>query len=171
MNIENGYTYDARRMGVDLDARPILREEHDPGPEWPSFVREEKIAARAHERHLARVAYAERVVFEALWADETCTGTSPDDLELCHSPADVTVKRVVLLDRETGPRRPVRAEELGTIDAIEALLPQTSALNRLPRPLHALTDLFDRAGPVIRLTYHEASDLVPLAPQLLEETA
>ena len=97
--------------------------------------------------------------------------TSPDDLELRHSPADVTVKRVVLLDRETGPRRPVRAEELGTIDAIEALLPQTSALNRLPRPLHALTDLFDRAGPVIRLTYHEASDLVPLAPQLLEQTA
>lgn len=81
MSTENGYTYDARRMGVDLSARPILREEHDPGPEWPQFVREEKIAARAHERHLARVAYAERVVFEALWADETCTGSSPDDLD------------------------------------------------------------------------------------------
>lgn len=58
---------------------------------------------------------------------------------------------------------------MGTLDAIAALIPETSALNRLPRPLHAVADLLERTGPLVRLTYREASDLVPLVSALFEE--
>lgn len=121
----------------------------------------------------------------------------PDDLGLLPAHPAPTVARVVLLAREEGharpdradarpdraderpasaegrpaPKegRPVRVEELGTLDAIAALVPETSALNRLPRPLHTVADLLDRTGPLLRLTYHEAADLAPVASKLIEE--
>lgn len=97
--------------------------------------------------------------------------TSPDDLGLLPLRAQATVSRIVLLDREEGRAGPLGVEELGTLDAIAALLPETSALNRLPHPLRTVADLLDRTGPLLRLTYREAADLVPVASRLLQEAS
>lgn len=96
--------------------------------------------------------------------------TSPDDLGLLHAHPEPAVARIVLLSRKPGAGQ-VHMAELGTLDAIVALVPETSALNLLPRPLHTVADLLDRTGPLLRLTYHEAADLVPVASKLIEVTA
>ncbi|AQP46182.1 hypothetical protein RPIT_13955 [Tessaracoccus flavus] len=96
--------------------------------------------------------------------------TSPEDLGLLPSHPEPVVSRIVLLNRNEGAPPSVATDELGTLDAIAALVPETSALNRLPRPLHAVAGLLDRAGPLLRLTYRESGDLVPLASQLIEGT-
>lgn len=116
--------------------------------------------------------------------------TSPDELGLLPAHPAPWVARIVVLNREEAharragveerpvggedrpvplKERPVRAEELGTLDAIAALVPETSALNRLPRPLHTLAHLLERTGPLLRLTYREAADLVPVAAKLIED--
>lgn len=97
--------------------------------------------------------------------------TSPDTLGLLPAHPAPTVARVVLLAREHDPGVPAHAEELRTLDAVAALIPETSALNRLPRPLHTVADLLERTGPLVRLTYREASDLVPLVTALLADAA
>lgn len=95
--------------------------------------------------------------------------TSPDDLGLVHAHPSPTVSRFVLLSRQPGAAGSPRLAELGTIDAIAALIPETSALNRLPRPLHLLADLLDATGPVVRCTYSEAGDLIPVVSDLMRE--
>ncbi len=96
--------------------------------------------------------------------------TSPDALGLLPEPPNPTVSRIVLLRRDQAPHAPVSADELNLLDGVGALIPETSALNRLPRPLQTVADLLNRTGPALRLTYHEASDLVPVLTALLEES-
>jgi len=93
--------------------------------------------------------------------------TSPDCLGLRDAHPRPTVARIVILTRHAGFTGSPRAEELGTLDAISALVPETSALNRLPRPLRTLAGLLDRTGPVLRVSYGEAEELVPLAAELI----
>lgn len=93
--------------------------------------------------------------------------TSPSDLGLRDAHTRPTVARIVLLTRPARFSGPPRAEELGTLDAISALVPETSALDRLPGPLHTLAALLDRTGPVLRVSCGEAEDLVPLAAELI----
>lgn len=95
--------------------------------------------------------------------------TSPDVLGLLPAHPSPTVARIVLLRRDDGPRRPARADELRVLDAVAALIPGTSALNRLPRPLRTIADLLDRTRPLLRLTYSEASDLVPLLFRICDD--
>lgn len=97
--------------------------------------------------------------------------TSPDALGLLPAHPTPTVARVVLLNRAHDKGTPVHAEDLQTLDAVAALIPETSALNRLPRPLHMLAELLERTAPLVRLTYREASDLVPLVSELIEDEA
>ena len=78
--------------------------------------------------------------------------TSPDVLGLLPAHPSATVARIVLLSREEDPSAPAHAEELGVLDAVAALIPETSALNRLPRPLHLLAELLEGTGPLVWLT-------------------
>ena len=93
--------------------------------------------------------------------------TSPDDLGLHYAHPSPTVARIILLNRPAGFSGAPRTEELGTLDAISALVPETSALNRLPSPLHTVAALLDRTGPVLRYSYGEAEDLAPIAAELI----
>lgn len=91
--------------------------------------------------------------------------TSPDALGLLPAPPYAAVSRLVLLRRAQEATSP-RMEELPLLDAVAALIPETSALNRLPRPLQTVADLLARTGPLLRLTYREAADLVPIVADL-----
>ncbi|MCW5951397.1 MAG: hypothetical protein KIT69_03990 [Propionibacteriaceae bacterium] len=94
---------------------------------------------------------------------------SPDDLGLLPAPAEPTVARLCLLDRREGVAEP-EITELGLLDAITELTPQTSALYALPEGLRTLARLIQATGPVLRLRYTEADDLVPFFADLLDGT-
>ncbi|MGD8214493.1 hypothetical protein [Aestuariimicrobium sp. Y1814] len=98
--------------------------------------------------------------------------TSPHTLGLLPAHPQPTVARVVLLRRQADIEdQSPTVQHLGTLDAVAALIPESSALNRLPRPLHTVAELLDRTGPLARLTYREAGDLVPVLSDVLNEAA
>lgn len=58
--IETGQDVDVTL--VERVTTTLRRADHDPGEAWPEWVREDKMAVRAGERHLSRVAFAEWVL-------------------------------------------------------------------------------------------------------------
>lgn len=91
---------------------------------------------------------------------------SPDELGLLPTPPNPWLAAVALLDRSGtgGPSvTPVR-----TVEALPLLAEQTSALQRLPRPLHLVAGHLQRTGGLRRITYQEADDLTPVVSALLE---
>lgn len=93
--------------------------------------------------------------------------TPPDDLGLLPAHATPRLARIILLRRDPELTGGPLVEELGTLDAILALLPESSGTVRLRRPLHLLSDLLDATGPVLRFTYREAADIVVQASALI----
>jgi hypothetical protein len=92
---------------------------------------------------------------------------SPDDLGLAAAPDAPVAARVLLLDRDDQHRGEPDVRELGLLDGIELLAPQTSALYALPDGLHRLARLRESAGPVLQVRYAEASTLRGLASELI----
>lgn len=90
----------------------------------------------------------------------------PDELGLGATKDDASVRRVVLLDRGS-EGVPPRLERVPLLDALVALIPQTSALPSLARPLQRLCDLADRCGGVYRLTYGQIGEAAGLLGALL----
>ncbi|GAA2739687.1 hypothetical protein GCM10009867_36760 [Pedococcus aerophilus] len=89
---------------------------------------------------------------------------APPDLELAPAPATaiLPVAQILLLDRVQGlAGRPVPTM-LSTLDAIESLVPHTSHLTDLHRPLHRLAELVEAVGGAKLVRYTEAADLAPL---------
>lgn len=93
---------------------------------------------------------------------------SPDDLGLQQPAGPVRLSAIAMLDRRpdaTGPR----IEDMGLIEALVALAPQTSALAALPRGLVTLCHALDLLGGARRVVYREAYDLDRPVQQLLNE--
>lgn len=76
---------------------------------------------------------------------------------------------MILLARPAGHVGEPEIEELGLLEAVVALLPESSAVDRLERPLHVVAELVERAGPPLRVSYAEAGELVSLAAELIVE--
>ncbi len=92
---------------------------------------------------------------------------SPDDLGLVRAPAVATVARLVLLDRVDDHGGEPDVAELGLLDAVTAIAPQTSALYALPSGLRRCADLIEATGPVLRVRYSEAESLRDLTAELI----
>jgi hypothetical protein len=92
----------------------------------------------------------------------------PDDLGLRHAPAVLRPARVVVLDRDAEVRTPV-LEPLTLVEGMVEVIPQTSALPTLERPLQQLAALLQRCGGVYRLRYAEIADTEELLADLLAE--
>lgn len=93
--------------------------------------------------------------------------TSPDRLGLLPAHESLALGRLILLDRRAQTRG-VTISPLPLLEAVAALVPESSALNKLERPLQVLARLIDDTGPVVRLTYSQAADVVPAMSDLLE---
>jgi hypothetical protein len=93
--------------------------------------------------------------------------TSPDDLGLRVAHHDPRVRRIILLDRSPDHAGHPLLERLGLLDAIQEVLPQTSSLGKLPRPLQMLAGLAEQLGPVLRCSYGEADDLLGVTAELI----
>lgn len=94
---------------------------------------------------------------------------SPDEMGLVSAHDQPRVARVILLRRPTDHATGPDVEELGLLDAVAALLPETSGLVRLERPLHVVAELLEHTGPVLRVSYAEAEELLPLVAELIGE--
>ncbi|MDO4718449.1 MAG: hypothetical protein Q4B08_12920 [Propionibacteriaceae bacterium] len=81
---------------------------------------------------------------------------SPDELGLIGAHPKPRLHRLALLCRDGGP---LRVERVSLTEAVLALAPETSSMDRLPRPLHWLARLYDDLGGVVRYRYGEASDV------------
>jgi hypothetical protein len=92
---------------------------------------------------------------------------SPDDLGLAIPPDDLRIARIVLLDRIPGRIGPPELTPVSLVDALLEMIPQASALPRLPEPLQSMCRVVDRCGGVLRLTYGAVNESVL---SLLSET-
>lgn len=94
----------------------------------------------------------------------------PDELGLRVPPPAATLAAVVLLDRDPAAAE-VKISPLGHADAMIELIPQTSSLARIHRPLQWLCSILDACGGAVRITYREADELRWLLPRVLERSA
>jgi hypothetical protein len=92
----------------------------------------------------------------------------PDDLGLRRPPAALRPARVVVLDRDASVRTPI-LEALTLVEGMVEVIPQTSALPALERPLQQLAALLERCGGVYRLRYAEIADTQDLLAALLAD--
>lgn len=83
----------------------------------------------------------------------------PDQLGLLPAHPAPVLRHLVLLRRDQGLVEP-RWTRLELFDAIVALAPETSSLNRLERPLHLLADLYAALGGIWLVEYAEAGQIV-----------
>jgi hypothetical protein len=90
----------------------------------------------------------------------------PDELGLNRCPEQLYLARVVVLARED-TATDASLEPLPLLDAMLELIPQTSALPALERPLQRLAEALDRTGGAFRLRYVEAPDTTALISDLV----
>jgi hypothetical protein len=93
---------------------------------------------------------------------------SPDAAGLLPAPPAPRLARLVLLRRDHRATTP-RVEEPRLLDALARLIPESSSLSKLPRPLQLLAGLIERTGPIQAWTYAESDDLKDLVTDLLGE--
>ena len=91
----------------------------------------------------------------------------PDGLGLLPAHPAPVLTSLILIRRDpavTGPRW----TRLDLFDAMVSLVPETSSLSRLQRPLHVLRDLYAALDGVWLVDYAEATDLVDPISERLE---
>ena len=93
---------------------------------------------------------------------------APGELGLMAPTVTPWLAGLVVLRRAEGPQ--LRIERVGTLDAIAALSPETSAVAALDSPLRRVADVVERAGGLRVVTYGEAADLESLVGEVLEGT-
>ncbi|KNX36179.1 hypothetical protein VV01_01875 [Luteipulveratus halotolerans] len=92
---------------------------------------------------------------------------SPDDLGLLPAPPRARAALLVVLDRDPSRDGSPALDDIGLIDALLAVIPQTSALPELDRPLLRLVDLIAAVGGARRLTYAEVAGTADLLTDAL----
>lgn len=88
------------------------------------------------------------------------TERGPDELGLLPAHADPYLTTLGILRREDS-RREARISKLDLFEAITMLVPETSSLAMLPRPLHLLADLYADLGGIWLLEFGESEQLLP----------
>ncbi len=91
--------------------------------------------------------------------------SSPDELGLVRAPSTLTLSCTVLLQRSPDVTTPV-LEPISLVDAMTEVLPQTSALPSLDRPLDRLAVALTTGRGPWRLTYRDIADCVDLVADL-----
>ena len=90
---------------------------------------------------------------------------SPDELGLLTAPADLRLVATVVLERTDEVDAPV-LEPFALVDAATLVLPQTSALPSLERPLDRLAEVLVAGHGPWRLRYREIEDCATIVAEL-----
>lgn len=101
--------------------------------------------------------------------DDAKLQVGPDELGLQGAPDNPRIAAIALLDRIAGGDYQLPAiEPVPLVDAVLALIPDTSSQAAVFQPLQSLCRLIDSVGGVFRVSYSEAADLTDsLAPLFL----
>lgn len=89
----------------------------------------------------------------------------PDQLGLGRAPDDLTLRRILLLDRRSDHVGEPVITPVGDLEAAFELVSHTSALMRVDRPLNRLVELVRSVGGVQLVRYANAEDLIPLVTE------
>lgn len=106
------------------------------------------------------------------WAEERGARKvehAPESMGLQVCPPRPHLARLAVL-RRTGIATPTFTE-LSTVEAIEAVAPETSSLAMLPSALHLLASVFERVRGVTLIEYGEATDILDWCRAALAEPA
>lgn len=98
-------------------------------------------------------------------ASEHKAQLSPDDLDLVQAPVECAIAGAVVLDRDGSSR--AWLETVPLLTALARLGPESSYLSRLPRPLHRLAGVVERAGGLKVLHYADREQLPDLMDDVL----
>ena len=93
--------------------------------------------------------------------------TAPSALALEPPATAVRLAALCLLERTDAHDGAPQVDMLGTLDALVALVPQTSHLPEMALPLQGLAALCESLGGVHRVTYRESADLAAWLDELL----
>ena len=88
--------------------------------------------------------------------------TAPSAVGLVAPGGPVRLGTLCLLDRDDAHTGPPEVTVLDTLDAVVTLVPQTSHLPEMARPLQRLAALCESLGGVHRVSYRESADLADL---------
>lgn len=94
---------------------------------------------------------------------------SADDLGLVEPPDELSLGRVVLLEREPDRAAGVAVEAVPLTEALAVLTPEMSHLRAWASPLSSLAHLLAETGGALRLRYREADELMFVLPGLLSD--
>ena len=103
---------------------------------------------------------------DSLFKDET----PPSSVGLVAPGARVHLAALCLLARDPRHEGEPTVETLPTLDALVALVPQTSYLPEMARPLQRLAALCESLGGVHRITYRESADVAGLLDEMVGGT-
>lgn len=98
---------------------------------------------------------------DSRYKDETPAGV----LGLVPAQAAVRLAALCLLERDDSHAGPPEVCRLPTLDALVALVPQTSHLPEMTRPLQRLAALCESVGGVHRVTYRDSVDLADVVDE------
>ncbi len=93
--------------------------------------------------------------------------TPPTTVGLRAPTADVHLAALCLLDRDDAHEGEPVLSRLDTLDAVVALVPQSSHLPRMRRPLQRLAALCEAVGGVHRVTYRDAATVAGVVDELI----
>jgi hypothetical protein len=93
--------------------------------------------------------------------------TAPSRLGLTAPTGPTHLSALCLLERTDDHGGPPRVDTLDTLDALMALVPQTSHLPEMTAPLQRLAALCESVGGVHRVTYREAAQVAGVVDELL----
>jgi sarcosine oxidase gamma subunit len=97
--------------------------------------------------------------------------TPPSAVGLTAPGERVHLAALCLLDRDPQHQGGPTVETLPTLDALVALVPQTSHLPEMARPLQRLAALCESVGGVHRIAYRESADVAGLLDELVGGTS
>ncbi len=127
------------------------------------YVSDETVAVEADLRVRA---YPKPLSLVVDPADPTAKSEhSPDELGLLRAPENLHLVATVVLERTDEVHEPV-LEPMALVDAAALVLPQTSALPSLERPLDRLAEVLTAGHGPWRLRYREIGDCASLVEEL-----
>ncbi len=121
-----------------------------------SYATDETVAI---DEHLAITAYPKPLLLRRSQTTPKDV-VSPDELGLATHPDRLTAHRIVLLRRDG--TSPARLEQVSLVAGLLALIPETSAMARMPRPLSTLARTVEACGGVHALHYTEIAEAADL---------
>lgn len=133
------------------------------GPEL-GYVSDETIAVR---QDLTILPYPKPLSVKQAVAGSAKVQESPDQHGLGVTPLNPVLRALTLLNREE-PGKDSWLESVPLLDAIFAMIPETSALSRLDRGLVQLCTMIEACGGVTRIHYSEAASISAYLPELRE---